>query len=241
MVNCVLSRSKRHHRLKEFRLWYYEDAELVGSHKLPQLAPQRYVPHDVRSWSERSSLRDLSNYWLDFFADDRVFAPLWNAFVNCVAVDDPELEKFWRQLDGYSHTLKRAAGVIGTDYSMLPMMLPDQRNWNCARNRIVSFYLERLGIPTIPVASWCDRTDFDWCFDGLPENSTIAISTNGCLSTVGAKMVLLEGIEELVSQKSPWLLVVCGRELPQIADICSNVLYYPSYSQRMQGRIKNGR
>lgn len=227
-------------KLDEFRLWYHHGAELVGSHKLPQLAPQRHVPHDVRSWNERSQLSDLSRHWLDFFVDDYQFAPVWNALVGCVEADDPAVERLWRRIDMYMDVLRRAEGVIGTDFSMLPEMLPDQRNWNCTRNRVFAYYLESCGVPTVPVACWCGRDDFGWCFDGLPERSTIAISTNGCLSTAEGTTMLLEGIEELVRQKDPWLLVVCGREVPQIADICGSVMYYPAFSQRMKGRIRNG-
>ncbi len=48
-------------------------------------------------------------------------------------------------------------------------------------------------------------------------------------------------IKTIVRQKDPWMLVVCGREVPQIADICSNVVYYPAFSQRMKGRACNGK
>lgn len=137
--------------------------------------------------------------------------------------------------------LKRCEGVIATDYSMLPTILPDQRNWNCARNRISAYYLETNGIPTIPVACWSGKEDFVWCFDGLPNSSTIAISTNGCLSSTAGVLTLLDGVEELVDQKNPSLLVVCGRKVPEIEDICENVMYYPSFSQRMAKRINHGK
>lgn len=225
-------------KIDTFRLWYTDEATLVGTHKLPLLTKQHLVPSNIRSWSERSHIKDLSKHWIDFFIDDYRFEGLWNAFVHCIRLDDPTIENFWRRMDSYMSVLHRAAGVISTDYSMLPEMLPDQRNWNCAKNRITAYYLEKSGVPTIPVATWCSADDFDWCFDGLPEDSTIAISTNGCLSTPQGVKTLFEGAAELERQKQPWLVVICGREVEGLGEVFQQHMYYPSFSQRMQVRTK---
>ena len=131
--------------------------------------------------------------------------------------------------------LKRFAGIITTDYSMLPEMLPGQNIWNCTRNRVMAYYLQMKGFNIIPVASWCFESDFEWCFDGLPKNSSIAISTNGCMSSPYGKRMLLRGVKELQKQKSPTNLIVCGRHVDEL-DIYDNVHYYPSFSQRWKER-----
>lgn len=131
--------------------------------------------------------------------------------------------------------LKRFAGIITTDYSMLPEMLPGQSLWNCTRNRVMAYYLQQQGFNIIPVASWCIESDFEWCFDGLPEQSSIAITTNGCMSSPYGKRMLLRGVEELQKQKSPTNLIVCGRHVDEL-DIYDNVHYYPSFSQRWKER-----
>ena len=98
--------------------------------------------------------------------------------------------------------LKKFQIIISTDYSMLPEMLQGQRIWNCTRNRVMAYYLQENGFNVIPVASWCDENDFSWCFDSLPEKSSIAISSNGCLANPYGKKILLRGIEELQKQKN---------------------------------------
>ena len=120
---------------------------------------------------------------------------------------------------------------------MLPEMLPGQRIWNCTRNRIVAYCLQKRGFNVIP---WCSQEDFDWCFDGLPEKSSIAISSNGCLSTPYGRKTLLIGVEELQRQKSPFKIIICGRSLAELEKY-DNIMYYPSFSQRMDERIKNGK
>jgi polysaccharide export outer membrane protein len=102
-----------------------------------------------------------------------------------------------------------------------------------------AYYLQQNGFNVIPVASWCLEEDIEWCFDGLPTNSSIAITTNGCKSSTYAKKIFFKGVEELIAQKNPSTLVVCGREVSELNEI-ANVMYYPNFSQRWKERVKNG-
>lgn len=203
------------------KLYYWHNATLVGKYKLPQLKPNQLIPENVVSFNERNITSHPEEHWLDFF------------------IDDPLFENFWNHPEVSFSVLRRYAGIITTDYSMMPEMLPGQMIWNCTRNRVMAFYLQSNEFKIIPVASWCGEEDFDWCFDGLPENSSIAVSTNGCNSSPYSERLFLTGIEELQQQKKPWKLIVCGREMNGLEKY-DNILYYPSFSQRMQERIKNG-
>ncbi len=200
-----------------FKLYYWHDATLVGKYRLPQLEPTQAVPTKVIGFNERKGISKPEDYWIDFFIDDALFENFWN---------HPEMS---------FSSLKRFAGIIATDYSMLPEMLPGQSIWNCTRNRVMAYYLQQNGFNTIPVASWCTESDFEWCLDGLPTKSSIAITTNGCMSSPYGKRMLLRGVEELYKQKEPTNLIVCGRHVPEL-DAYGNVSYYPSFSQRWKER-----
>lgn len=201
-----------------FKLYYWHGATLVGKYRLPQIEPTQAVPQNVISFHERKRISNPETCWVDFF------------------VDDARYENFWNHPEVSFSSLKRFAGVITTDYSMLPEMLPGQKIWNCTRNRVMAYYLQQQGINIIPTASWCTEDDFEWCFDGLPENSSIAITTNGCMSSPYGRRMLLTGVEELQRQKSPSHLIVCGRPLAEL-DGFHNMVYYPSFSQRWKERI----
>ena len=138
------------------------------------------------------------------------------------------------------NNLKRFEGIITTDYSMYPELLPAQNIWNCTRNRVMAYYLQNNGFDAIPVATWCMEEDFEWCFDGLPEMSSIAISSNGCLSSPYSKRIFLQGVEELQMKKCPSHLIVCGRKIKEL-DKYDNIYYYPCFSQRWKERVKNGK
>lgn len=200
-----------------FKLYYWHGATLIGKYRLPQLEPNQLIPRNVISFNERKGKSHPETRWIDFFIDDALFENFWN---------HPEMS---------FENLRKYEGLITTDYSMLPEMLPGQIIWNCTRNRIMAFYLQQQGFNVIPVASWSNPDDFDWCFDGLPEDSSIAISSNGCMSSPYGKRILLEGVAELQKRKNPYKLIVCGRHIKEL-DIYENVMYYPSFSQRWKER-----
>lgn len=205
-----------------FKSYYWHGATLVGRYKLPQLKPTQSVPDKVISFNERAHVSNPEQYWVDFF------------------IDDANFEGFWNHPEKSFSSLKRFAGIVTTDYSMLPELLPGQNIWNCTRNRVMAYYLQQQGFDAIPVASWCVPDDFPWCNDGLPEASSIAVSTNGCLSSPYSRKIFLLGVENLYEQKSPTHLIVCGRPLPEL-DQFPNVVYYPCYSQRWKERVRNGK
>lgn len=205
-----------------FKLYYWHDATLIGKYRLPKLAPTQVLPTKVIGFNERTGITKPEEYWVDFFIDDTLF------------------ENFWNHPEVSFSNLHRFAGIITTDYSMLPEMLPGQIIWNCTRNRVMAYYLQQQGFNTIPVASWCYESDFEWCFDGLPENSSIAISTNGCMSSPYGRRMFLRGVEELQNQKHPSTLIVCGRHMSEL-DCYTNIMYYPSFSERWKERDKNGK
>lgn len=201
-----------------FKLYYWHDAILVGKYKFPQITLTQAIPHDVVGFNERTGVKNPEQRWLDFFIDDALF------------------ECFWDHPDVYFDRLHRFEGVVGTDYSMYPEMPPGQRIWNCFCNRTLDYYLQQNGFCVVPVASWCLAEDFEWCFDGLPENGTIAISSNGCMSSPYSRKIFLQGVKELQKRKSPTTLVVCGRHIDAL-DAYSNITYYPCFSQRWKERV----
>ena len=205
-----------------FRLYYWHDATLVGKYRLPQLKPNKLIPQNVISFNERKGIKKPSEHWVDFFVDDDLFEGFWN---------HPEIS---------FGNLHRFAGIIATDYSMYPEMLPGQRIWNCTRNRVMAYYLQENGFDVIPVASWSSEEDFEWCFDGLPDDSSIAVSSNGCMSSPYSKRLFLSGIEELQKTKHPYKIIVCGRHVKEL-DKYDNIIYYTCFSQRWKEREKHGK
>ncbi len=205
-----------------FKTHYWYDATLVGRYRMPQLRPTQSIPHNVIGYNERTGIKTPEKHWVDFFIDDEHFEGFWN---------HPEVS--------FSN-LKKFAGIVATDYSMKPELLPGQNIWNCTRNRVMAYYLQENGFDVVPVASWCELDDFEWCLDGLPKDSSIAISSNGCNSSPYGQRILLKGVEILQAEKHPSHLIVCGNVIDELKKY-SNVIYYPNFSMRWGERIQNGK
>ena len=193
-----------------FRLHYFHGATRVGKYELPQLKSTQIIPREVVKFSDRKKINEPEHYALHFFLDD----------YRC--------ECFWKDAERYFDSMRNFQAIISTDYSMFPEMLEGQRIWNCTRNRVMAYYLQKNEFNVIPVASWCNMKDFDWCFDGLPEESSIAVSSNGCLRNPYGLKIFIIGFEELQKRKRPSNIILYGREMPEINQY-KNVIYYPNH------------
>ena len=97
--------------------------------------------------------------------------------------------------------------------------------------------MQRSGINIIPSISWAVMDDFEWCLDGIPQHSSVAISTNGCKSEEYSKKMFLEGTAMLQQKLKPYKLIVCGSGFSELEEY-QNIIYYPSYSQRLHKKLK---
>lgn len=71
---------------------------------------------------------------------------------------------------------------------------------------LARFYQDRQ-IIVIPTIAWSDEKSFDWCFDGEPRNSIVAVSTIGVLKNKEAKQAFFTGYEEMNKVLSPTKII----------------------------------
>lgn len=92
---------------------------------------------------------------------------------------DYQFERVWKYPDRYIDVLKKFAYVLSPQFSTYedtPLVI---RLFNIYRNRWCGRYWQEFGIKVIPTFAWGGDVDFEWCIDGLPKHSTIAVSTMG--------------------------------------------------------------
>ena len=95
-----------------------------------------------------------------------------------------------------------------------------------------------MDLNIIPTVAWGKEEDLTWCFEGLPTNSSIAISTNGCKSEPYSKKLFLLGVEELQTKLTPFKLIICGSIFEELKKY-DNIVQYNSFSQRLAIKLKN--
>lgn len=90
---------------------------------------------------------------------------------------DYNFESIWKKPDDYVDKLKEYKGVLSPDFSMYIEMSRALQIYNTFRNRWCGAYLASKGIKVIPTVNWGNEDTFDFCFDGIPEGSIVAVST----------------------------------------------------------------
>ena len=197
---------------------YTKGAELVGSEGFPKLNPTQAIPSNVISFNEWRAKGYPKGYWVDHF--------IYDYFFNCVYVN----------CDRYLEHYRNTDGVIGTDYSAYRDMPAYHRKESVGRNREIDYYLQSNGVNIIPVVSYAYPRDFEWCLDGLPSNSSVAISTNGSMRNFVSHEMFVEGAIEVQKRLNPSHLVIAGGPVPELDALFDNIVYYPNFSQRLSMR-----
>ena len=174
-------------------------ADLCGKYDFPQLKPCIDAqPQKLTPFHMAKNTVDANCQWFHFF------------------IDDYQFERIWNRPDKYLSILKRFQGGISTDFSMYWDMPKSQQIWNCWRNRAMAYWMQQNGLNIIPNACWGDEESLDWAFDGLPKNSILALTSQGCIKhNDEGKRLLVNGIHRLVREKQPVKLYVYG-SFPEI-------------------------
>lgn len=64
-----------------------------------------------------------------------------------------------------------------------------------------------------PTASWGSLNSFEYCFDGLPMNSVVAVCGMGNRKNINSYNQWCYGLRRLEEEKSPTLIMVYGEEI----------------------------
>lgn len=112
----------------------------------------------------------------------------------------------------------------------MDMPYPMQR-WNIYRSRALGVWWQRQGITVIPTLSWSDECSYDFCFDGIPQHSVVAVSTVGVMQDKRAKEHFLSGLNVALELLEPTCLLLYGAPLSGIP--CETKLYKNAVTERM--------
>lgn len=92
---------------------------------------------------------------------------------------DYQFERVWNYPDRYLPILSRFKFVLSPDFSPYANMPRALKIFNVYRNRWCGRFWQDNGITVIPTVTWSDADSLQYCLDGIPKHSTIAISTMG--------------------------------------------------------------
>lgn len=204
---------------KNFKFDLIEGAALVGKYGFPRLRHSHSTPRNLVPFNMALTQKNPENKWVHFF------------------IDDYQFERVWHSPERYLSLLKKFEGVITPDFSMYLDMPLAQQIWNCYRNRVMAFWMQKNGINIIPVVEWADYSNFEWCLDGIPKESTIAVGTYGCNKSAAHKYGLLKGLYRIHDELKPRSIVCYGLKTSLNLGLSPKMLLFDSYCKTIKERV----
>lgn len=180
--------------------------EGVGEHGIPQISP--VYEQNADNWLGfnfvKSRRKSNSKTGVHFFLDDYQFERVWNSPNTYV----PYLQKF--------------NCVLSPDFSM-GVTFPKAINvFNHYRKHWLARYWQDNGIKVIPTISWLYRDTYEFCFDGEPEGSIVAVSNIGCMQNKEMRKLFKDGYNEMLTRLQPKEILFYARTFD---DYAGNVRY----------------
>lgn len=174
-----------------FRSYLVKGARFSGRMEFPSLPLNIAVPDSLIEF-RRSQNPESINQYIHFYISDRKF--------ECVS----------RKPQQYLQWFKRFGGIIGFDFSLHTECPVYKQIESIGKNRELSYWFASQGVSVIPNVRWGLKETFDWCFEGLPKRSTVAVSTLGCSKAKCDRRLFEDGFLEMLTRIKPKTVVVYG-------------------------------
>lgn len=126
-------------------------------------------------------------------------------------LNDYQFERLWRNPEQYILLLSKFKYVCSPDYSLYTDHPRAVQLFNHYKKHWLGAYWERNGITVIPTICWSDSKSFEWCFDGEPKDSIVAISTKGTQGDEIAKERFYAGYYQMLKRLNPSKILLFGK------------------------------
>lgn len=125
-------------------------------------------------------------------------------------VDDYQFERLWNDPDTYIAKIKWYDCTLTPDFSLYLDMPTPLKIWNIYRSRLLGQMMQDRGCNVIPTVSWAYKDSFDYCFDGLPKRSVLAVSSVGVKQSKVALDIWIDGMKEMIKRCEPTKILLYG-------------------------------
>ena len=149
---------------------------------------------------------------------------------------DYQFERVWNQPKKYLNTIKSFKGALTPDFSLYTDYPIAVQIWQTYRNRWIGRYWQMHGIKVIPTITWSTPESYQFCYNGIPQNSTVAISSVGVLQNKNAQKLFLKGYNELIKRLEPDKILFYGT-WPEPDELQGNNIFYENYAAKVLRKI----
>ena len=187
---------------------------------IPSMYPTQTTGTQMLRFMDWNEIDDPKNYIVHFYYDDFKFI------------------QAWRNPDKYVDKLKQFKAVVAPDFSLYTDFPRALQILSCYRRQWCGAYWQSLGLDVIPDVVWGDEQSFDYCFLGIPEGGTVAVSTVGVANDEnwnGAEGEMFRaGYNEMMKRLSPTTVMFYGDMLEGLE---GNIIRCPSYYEQKRALL----
>lgn len=192
----------------------------VGKYDIPQMDATHTTGEDFLRFCDWRGEDDLSGHIAHFYYDDFKFI------------------QAWRDPDGYVERLRRFKAVIAPDFSLYTDFPRALQILSCYRRQWIGAYWQSIGLDVIPDVVWGEESSFEFCFDGIPKHSVVAVSSVGVKRDGewnGARASLFKaGYDEMLRRLKPEAVLYYG---DMIDGLKGNIIRIPSFYEQRRGML----
>lgn len=183
----------------------------IGEYDIPQIESIQFNNAEFIGFNYARNAKEPENKAVHFFLDDYQFT------------------RVWTEPDRYIPMLQRFKYVLTPDFSLYTDFPKPLQIYNHYRKHWIGAYWQMYGINVIPTICWSDQKSFEWCFDGEPTQSVVAVSSVGTQNNKEKKRCFLDGYHEMVERLQPTQIIFYGR----VPDECKkNIIHIKQFSEK---------
>lgn len=186
----------------------------VGRYDIPEIEPTQFDNAEFVGFNYAKSTKICEDKAVHFFLDDYQFNRVWT---------DP---------DKYIPMLQRFKYVLTPDFSLYTDFPKSLQIYNHYRKHWLGAYWQMHGINVIPTICWSDRDSFEWCFDGEPTQSVVAVSSVGTQNSKEKKQRFLDGYMGMARRLRPKQIIFYG-EVPEECE--GNIVKVGAFGNKWSG------
>jgi len=160
----------------------------VGKYNIPQIEPY-YGDVNIKHWLGFNYVKK------DYYCRKEVGVHF--------CLDDYQFETLWNHPNKYIDNFKKCGVLLSPDFSLysdFPLAIQIYNHYR--KHWLAKFYQDR-GSLVIPTIAWSDPSSYEWCFDGEPTHSVVAISSTGVLKSKECFDLFEQGVKEMVRRLEP--------------------------------------
>ena len=96
------------------------------------------------------------------------------------------------------------------NFSLYMDMPRAMKIWNTYRSRLIGQIAQDHGIKVIPTICWAEPETYEFAFEGVPQGSTVAVSTIGVKMSEDAMSIWRDGCDAMIQALHPATILLYG-------------------------------